>query len=397
VYLHKIFVCCFNEFSLINLPIKLIPFTTMKKAKIFIPATILIGVATYFLYPSKNNAETFNQELTGITNSINDGKIFDFEPALDTLNGLLRRTSARLSEIEFKTDEESRAEIENLKTVKQRIESQITSIEEEKQQYANLQGGGRTPYEILDSYSTYMNSYPHGVKRHTIETEYQEVVSSFIDGFSEKINVQLTSLQGGNDDIDPIGNMFQLVTYANDQTTRENIEISPDDFDQVYSKFTATKEQINSLVSVANLNIKTSKGNSPQTLKDQFDNYEKGLLDARKRQEETIKGLIDVAIQAQNWVSQAHYELEADIARRRVGWARCNAYELSNKITQAEDYQTTLLSDRVEIVMKYNVSSYCATDVKYRYYQGTFTLVYPVIRGKLGEGYFKSRSIVETT
>lgn len=369
----------------------------MKKAKIFIPATILIGVATYFFYPSKNNAESFNQELTGITNSINDGNIFDFDPALDTLNGLLRRTAARLSEIEFKTDEESRVEIENLKTVKGRIEEQITSIEEEKQAYSNLQGGGRTPYEILDSYTSYMTTYPHGVKRHTIETEYQNVASSFIDGFSEKINVQLASLQGNHEDLDPIGNMFQLVTFANDQTTREDISISPDDFDQVYSKFISAKDQINSLISVANINITTSKGNSPQTLKDQFDNYEKGLLEARKKQEETIKGLIEVAIQSQNWVRQAHFELETDIIRRRVSWLGCKSFDLSNTVTQAEDHHTTLLADRVEVIMKYNVNSYCATDAKTRYYQGTFTLIYPVIRGKLGEGYFKSRSIVETT
>lgn len=368
----------------------------MKKAKIFIPvATALIGVTTYFFYPSKNNAESFNQELTGIGNSINEGKIFDFEPALDTLNGLLRRTSARLSEIEFKTDEESRAEIENLKTVKQRVEEQIASIESEKQQYSNLQGGGRTPYEILDSYSAYMTSYPHGVKRHTIETEYQEVASSFIDGFSDKIDVQLASLQGNSEELDPIGNMFQLVTYANDQTTKENIEISPDDFDQVYNKFTATKEQINSLVSVANLNIKTSKGNSPQTLKEQFDNYEKGLLDTRKKQEAAIRTLIDAELVSRGWEMDAKTETERYVVRNRADWL-CNAYDIRNDITQAQDHVITLLSDHVEISMKYNVNSYCGTNGKTKYYESNFVLIFPIIRGKLGDGYFKTRNISQT-
>ena len=87
-------------------------------------------------------------------------------------------------------------------------------------------------------------------------------------------------------------------------------------------------------------------------------NKTKAREEARKKQEEAIKGLIDVAIVAHGWVNQAHHELEADIARKRVGWLKCQAYDLNNKITPAEDYHTTLLSDRVEVVLKYNVSSY---------------------------------------
>lgn len=370
----------------------------MKNKKFIIPiATVLLGLLAYIFYPSQQGAEQFNQELTGIKNAINEGSIGDFKPTLDTLNGLLRRSSARLSEIEFKTDEKNRFEVENLKTVIERIKQEITSIELEKRDYDNLLTGNRTPYEIIESYSTYMTSYPHGVKKNTIEDEYTEVVSTFIDGFSKKINVQFASLQGNPSELDPIGNMFQLVSYANDQTVRDDIEIDPDNFDQVYKEFAQTKEHIYSLVSASNLNFTTANGNSPLSLKQQFDDYENGLLKAREKQEEAIKGLVDLAIHSHGWTNQAHHELEADIARKRVGWLKCQAYDLNNKITQAENYHTTLLSDRVEVVLKYNVSSYCSTDAKYRYYQGSFTLVYPVIRGQLGEGYFKSRSIVETT
>lgn len=370
----------------------------MKNKKVIIPiAAVLVAFLTYIFYPSQQGAEQFNQELTGIKNAINDGSIGDFKPTLDTLNGLLRRTSARLSEIEFKTDERHRFEIENIKTVIERIKQEIASIEQEKRAYDNLLTGNRTPYEIIESYSTYMTSFPHGVKKHSIENEYTDVVSSFIDGFSNKINVQFASLQGEPSELDPIGNMFQLVTYANDQTTRANIEIDSENFDQVYQEFADTKENISSLVSAANLNFSTANGNTPLSLKQQFDDYENGLLEARKRQEEAIKSLVDVAVRVHNWENQAQYEIQLDIARRRVGRFACGVYDLSNKITQAEDYQTTLLSNRVEVVMKFNVSSLCTTDAKYRYYEGIFTLVYPVIRGKLGEGYFKSRSIVETT
>lgn len=369
----------------------------MKKIKIIAPITILVGLIGYIFYPSKQGAEQFNQELTGIKNAINSGTINDFRPSLDTLNGLLRRTSARLSEIEFKTDEKYRIEGENLKVVIERIQQEINSIEQEKRSYDNLLTGNSTPYEIIKSYSTYMANYPHGVKRHSIEGEYTEIVSGFIDGFSNKIDVQLASLKGDPAELDPIGNMFQLVAYANDQTTRDNIEIDSDNFEQVYQEFAETKEYVNSLVSAANLNFTTANGNTPLSLKQQFDDYEKGLLEARKQQETAIKSLVYHSVSSNGWEDQARHELFAHIVRRRVGWLRCEIYNLTNTITQAEDYKTTLLSDRVEVVLKYNVSSYCSSDAKYRYYQGTFTLVYPVIRGKLGEGYFKSKYITETT
>ena len=97
---------------------------------------------------------------------------------------------------------------------------------------------------------------------------------------------------------------------------------------------------------------------------------------------------------------QAYRELTFYIVRDRGQggiFSTCDVNTLSNNITKAEEDQIAILSNKVELTMHYNVSSMCGSNIKYKYYDGTFKLVFPIINNQLGEGYFVSKNVRQTS
>lgn len=357
----------------------------MKKALLAIFAVTVLGCS--------DGAKEFNQEFVQLEKSFTQGEIADFNIAKDKLNELKIRCNERLAEIEFDSDQESIREIENLRSVVAKIDEKIVILAQEKQAFDNLTTGSTEGYDYLKRCSNYLAQYPEGLKYNVVQNDHQMALSGFIDDVATKLNGQFTSL----DETNTTNNLFHTVSFTSTATGRETQQYQPEDFETALEHFTTLKQDVFQVLDVANVNLITASGNSPQSLKKQMDDYENNIRENRRREEETIRQLISVAVVSQGWDSQAKHELLAYIVRQRGGYfSTCDASTLQNTFTQAEENKVTYLSDRVEVVIHYNVSSLCRNNAKYKYYDGRFTLIFPVINGKLGDGYFRDRSINQT-
>lgn len=354
----------------------------MKRIGLFLIVSILLGCS--------DGAKEHNQQLAEIESSISNGEIGDFEIALQKLNDLKTICTTKIANTEFDTDEESVRETENLKKVIAKIDEHINSLNNEKVAYDEINSGSYSGYNYIKETSNFLAQYPSGLKKKTVQNDQEQALSEFIDSMSGKFQSQFTAL----DQTNTTSNLFQLVSYTNSETGQEAVEYQPEQFDSALENFVSMKQEISQILQVANTNLTTLKGNTPQSLKQQMDNYENAIKENRRKEEEYVRQLISVAVENYGWEDQANHEIKTHIARERGGfWSSCDASYLTNTITKAEENKVRFLSNKVEVELHYNISSYCGNNAKYKYYDAQFTLVFPFINRKLGDGFFVNRSI----
>lgn len=345
-------------------------------------------------YSCNNDASDLNQRFIAVEKLLSSGEITDFATAKSKLEEVMLECKSRLAEIEFNTDETSIRETANIKTVIGRIDDKIRSLNNEEQTFSSLSETNSQPYENIKQLAQFLQDYPQGLKYTTIKERYQTQMSSLIDGMSETLHSQLTQVNEDNTN----DNLYQTVSYVK-QTTGTTMQDSVDmgDFETAMQHFSDVKESMIQTVSAPHIDVITPNGNSISSLKDQFDAYENKLKEKRAKAEAYIRELVSLAVVSQGWDSQARTEIEAYILRARGGfWSTCDERYLSNTITQADENKVSLLSDKVKITMHYNVSSYCGNNANYKYYDAIFTLIFPIIRKQLGDGYFENKNITQT-
>lgn len=240
----------------------------------------------------------------------------------------------------------------------------------------------------------YLRQYPDGLKRIEVESEYNNILSSFVDDVAGQVQTHFTGLSEANTD----KSIFQLANYTSERVGGELVEYQEEDYEKAFASFTDTKNRISQVLNTVTVDLTTAKGNSPRSLKKLYDDYEGKLSEMRTKRENMVRELVLQEMQNGGWESQAKAEITSHIGRDRgVGgiFSSCRPYEISNSITQAEEYTTTVLSSKIELFLHYNISSYCGTNGKYKYYDAKFKLVFPIIENKLGDGFFDSKVVVQ--
>lgn len=356
------------------------------------PLFYTLFVVLFIVACTTKNAETFNKDYVALDQQIAKGELPSFEKAKELLDSLKRTCETQKAEIEFKTDDESVRELSNLNKVIEKITARITTLENEKQVFEKVYIAGKDAFQTIEACNNYLHNFPDGLKRVEVEGEYNTILAKFMDDVAGQVNTHFTSLNETNTD----NSIFQLASYTSEKTGEPAVEYSENDYEAAFTNYTTAKAKIQQVLNTITVDITTAKGNSPRSLGKLFDDYDNKLKDMRTKRENMIRELVLAEMRNGNWESQAKIEITSYIARDRGGFfSSCKAYELSNDIKQAEDYTTTLLSNKIEVYIHYNISSFCGTNIKYKYYDAKFKLVFPIIENKLGEGFFDSKVIVQ--
>lgn len=351
-------------------------------------AVLFIGACT------TKNAETFNKDYVALDQQISKGELPSFENAKELLDSLKRTCETQKAEIEFKTDDESVRELANLNKVIEKITTRITTLENEKLVFEKVYVAGKDGFQTIESCNNYLKQFPNGLKRVEVEGEYNTILGKFMDEVAGQVTTHFAGLNETNTD----NSIFQLASYTNEKVGNEVAEYNENDFETAFANYTNAKSRIQEVLNTVTVDITTAKGNSPRSLGKLFDDYDNKLKDMRTKRENMIRELVIQEMKNSNWESQARVEMVLYIARDRgYGgvFSSCRPYEIENDIKQAEDYTTTILSNKIEVFLHYNISSYCGTNGKYKYYDAKFKLVFPIIESKLGSGFFDSKVIVQ--
>lgn len=364
-------------------------FTAMRK-----PQLLLYFVFLFLTVACSKGAQALNEKLVELEKSFAEGKVTSYNEAKNLLKQLSLECQEQLAKIEFESDEESVREVENLKKVQAKIDAKIAQFTQEEQDLNAIREQAPDSYEQLQKTSEFISAHPDGLLTYAVKQDYQTSMGEFIDKVSNKLNTQLTSLNEDN----TTNNLYQTVGYVHEVTGSEVPEdLTTTDFEEALNRFSSVKQNIISVVDNQHVDIVSPNGNSPKSLKEQFDRYENNLKAMRAKAEAYIRQLVTQEIANGGWDEQARDEIRSHILRERGGFfSTCDASTLTNNITQAEENKMTLLSDRVQIKLHYNVNSYCGNNAKSKYYDGVFTLVFPVINKQLGSGYFSDRNIIRT-
>ena len=364
-------------------------FTAMRK-----PQLLLYLVFFFLTLACTKGAQSLNEKLVELEKSFAEGQVTSYDEAKNLLKQLSLECQEKLAKIEFESDEESVREVENLKKVQAKIDAKIAQFTQEEQDLNAIREQAPDSYEYLQKTSEFISAHPDGLQTYAVKQDYQNSMGEFIDKVSNKLNTQLTSLNEDN----TTNNLYQTVGYVHEVTGSEVPEdLTTTDFEEALNRFSSVKQNIISVVDNQHVDIVSPNGNSPKSLKEQFDRYENNLKPMRAKAEAYIRQLVTQEIANGGWDEQARDEIRAHILRERGGFfSTCDASTLTNNITQAEENKMTLLSDRVQIKLHYNVNSYCGNNAKSKYYDGVFTLVFPVINKQLGSGYFSDRNIIRT-
>jgi hypothetical protein len=364
-------------------------FTAMRK-----PQLLLYFVFLFLTVACSKGAQALNEKLVELEKSFAEGKVTSYNEAKNLLKQLSLECQEQLAKIEFESDEESVREVENLKKVQAKIDAKIAQFTQEEQDLNAIREQAPDSYEQLQKTSEFISAHPDGLLTYAVKQDYQTSMGEFIDKVSNKLNTQLTSLNEDN----TTNNLYQTVGYVHEVTGSEVPEdLTATDFEEALNHFSSVKQNIISVVDNQHVDIVSPNGNSPKSLKEQFDRYENNLKSMRAKAEAYIRQLVTQEIANGGWDEQAREEIRAYVLRDRGGFfSTCDGSTLTNDITQAEENKMTLLSDRVQIKLHYNVNSYCGNNIKTKYYDGVFTLIFPVINKQLGSGYFNDRNIIRT-
>ena len=351
-------------------------------------------IIAFLLFSCGDKAEDYNVQYVALDQNISKGTIQSFESAKNQLDSLKRSCEKHKADIEFKTDAESVRELANINTVLEKITNRITALGNERQEFEKVYSAGKESFETIESCNNYLRQYPDGLKRIEVESEYNNILSSFVDDVAGQVQTHFTGLSEANTD----KSIFQLANYTSERVGGELVEYQEEDYEKAFASFTDTKNRISQVLNTVTVDLTTAKGNSPRSLKKLYDDYEGKLSEMRTKRENMVRELVLQEMQNGGWESQAKAEITSHIGRDRgVGgiFSSCRPYEISNSITQAEEYTTTVLSSKIELFLHYNISSYCGTNGKYKYYDAKFKLVFPIIENKLGDGFFDSKVVVQ--
>jgi polyhydroxyalkanoate synthesis regulator phasin len=356
----------------------------MKSLVYSLLVVLFIGACT------TKDAETFNKDFVALDQKIAKGELPNFENSKELLDSLKRTCETQRAEIEFKTDDENVRELANLNKVIEKITTRITALGKEKEVFEKVYVAGKDAFQTIEACNNYLHDFPDGLKRIEVEGQYNEILGKFMDDVAGQVNTHFTSLNETNTE----SSIFQLASYTNEKVGAESVEYSEADYDAAFTNYTDAKSKIQQVLNTVTVEISTAKGNSPRTLGKLFDDYDNKHKEMRTKRETMIRELVLEQMKSGGWESQARVEINSYIVRDRGGYfSSCRAYELSNDIKQAEDYTTTLLSNKIEVYLHYNISSYCGTNIKYKYYDAKFKLVFPIIESKLGSGFFDSKVV----
>jgi hypothetical protein len=339
-----------------------------------------------------NKAKEYNEQFNAIEKQLKEETISDFASATTQFENLKTLCQEEKAKIEFDEDAESKFKTQKLTEVLTKIEVQLNALKNEEKEYQEIQNGTFTDTDKLRKLSTFLSSYPNGIKHQEIKHDFSSKSGALIDELSNKLNEHLTGLpnEPSTDD-----NLYRLVNFTASKMGEEPVEYTEVDYIKAVETFNVQQSRINDIVSVVE-DVVSANGNSPQSLRKQYEQYKNQLSRIKTEREASIRGAVAEALINQGWESEAQREIEMHIARERGGFfSSCDARDLQNTITKAQENVTTIFSDKVDVILKYKVNSYCSNG-KYKYYDATFTLRYPVIGGKLGTGFFENKTISRT-
>ena len=355
--------------------------------------TILYAIIIALVFSScGNKAKEYNEQFIAIEKQLKEGTISDFASATTQFESLKTLCQEEKVKIEFDEDAESKFRTQKLTEVLTKIEEQLTALKNEETEYQEIQSGTFTDTDKLRKLSTFLSSYPSGIKHEEIKHDFSSKSGALIDELSNKLNEHLTGLpnEPSTDE-----NLYRLVNFTASKMGEEHVEYLEVDYAKAVETFNAQQIRINDIVSVVD-DVVSANGNSPQSLRKQYEQYKNQLSKIKTEREASIRGAVAEALVNQGWEAQAEQEIQMHIARDRGGFfSSCDARDLQNTVTKAQENVTTIFSDKVDIILKYKVNSYCSNG-KYKYYDANFTLRYPVIGGKLETGFFENKNISRT-
>lgn len=138
---------------------------------------------------------------------------------------------------------------------------------------------------------------------------------------------------------------------------------------------------------------KTENQSTTPSIKQLFDDEQ-----AKTKKKDSFKKLVLEEIENGDWEEQSKTQIISHIKRSRGAggiFSRCKTQDIENNIKQAEEHDVTVLSNKIVVYLHYNINSYCATNIKYKYYDAKFKIVFPIINEQLEDGFFESKSITE--
>lgn len=337
-------------------------------------------------------ADDLNKNYVALDQKISKGEIPSFESAKNQLDSLKRQCETQIAEIGFKDDEKSIKERTNLNTVLEKINQRTTALLNEQSEYEKVFSAGKESFETIASCTNYLKQYPDGLKRTEVEMEYNGILGNFMDDVAGQFKTHLTGLSETNTQ----SSMFQLANYTGQKLGTETVEYNEEDYETAMANFSNSKAKIIQVLDNVTVEIQTAKGNSPRSLKKLFEDYDNKLTEMRSKREAMISSLVKDEFENGGWEQRARDEIVNYIALNRRSFINnCNAYEISNDIQRAEQDKMTTYSNKIEIFMHYNINSYCSASGKYKYYDATFKLVFPIIENQLGTGYFDVKNIYQ--
>ena len=368
----------------------------MKKILLIAGGVIISAITAYFAFSDSEAPKDISQQLKNLEQKFQSGEISEYEDARMELSDLKAICEGYVIANEFSTDQDDIRNIAHYKTLIERITEKEQEIAREEEFYNTINWGSQNQLEKIEQISTYISSYPKGVKYRYVMDNFKEITIEYMQRMSSEFENQTLALESNR--TQPINSLFHMVSInqggSNDRQ-QEDVDLINMNFDQALERYNESKRVLTVLAKADLGNVEMAV--TPQTLRQQMEQYEEQLQNKKQQQESMFREMIAQSIVDDGWANAARKEMNDYVVRdRATGFVACDWYDLSINITQAENFKINIFSDRVEVDLHYNVNSLCQPTLKYKYYDGTFHLVLPVINGKLGQGYFKSRDIKRT-
>ncbi|XAI96387.1 hypothetical protein [Microcystis phage Mwe-JY31] len=367
----------------------------MKKILLIAGGVIISAITAYFAFSDSEAPKDISQQLKNLEQKFQSGEISEYEDARMELSDLKAICEGYVTANEFSTDQEDIRNIAHYKTLIQRITEKEQQIAQEEELFNSIPWGSQNQVEMLEKISTYLNNYPKGVKyKYTIDN-FRELTVDYMQRMASEFESQTLALESNT--TQPINSLFHMASLnkSGGEEQQQEVDLTNMNFDQAFEKYNQSKRVITILAKADFGNAELAV--TPQTLRQQMEEYEEKLKYKKQQQEALFRKMITQSIVDDGWEVKARKEMHDYVVRdRATGFAACDWYDLTINIAQAENFKINIFSNRVEVDLHYNVNSICNPTLKYKYYDGTFLLVLPVINGKLGEGYFKSRDINRT-
>lgn len=361
----------------------------------------------FLCFACGESAKDYNQELFAFEKTISEGQLGDYDQVKSGYQQIKMKCEERVANLEFDSDADSRFEVEKLTGLIAKIDQSIEVVTIEESSFKDLQASKAPYHERISLINQFLEAHPKTLKKAVLEESLMDCTGKFVDQFSANLNQQFTSLSEEN----TTENLYSFVSFADESLSEamdddvmdndvEPTNLDDINFNDLIERFRANKSHVDQVLSQVNIEVVSDNGNSPRSLRKLYEDYEGKLNTMRKNREDYIKRLISVAKDASGWENQAYLELTSYIVRDRGEggiFSSCDVNTLRNNITKAEEDQISILSNKVELTMHYNVSSLCGSNFKYKYYDGNFKLVFPIINNQLGEGYFVSKNVRQTS